>query len=405
VSGPSFLGYNAEMADNSLFLDYNSTTPLDAEVARAMAEKQGEAWGNPSSVHASGRAAKKLLEEARERVAAQIGCDPGELYFTSGGTESDNLAIKGCYFADPRRPRVVAVAQMEHPAVLEAAEDLEKAGAEVRHIPSNSGGVVTPEVLTEAVGDGAAVAAVMATNNETGTIQPVRALADAAHTTRTYFHCDAVQAIGKIAVQVGDWDVDFLALTGHKFYGPRGIGALYVRRGVPLARQISGGSHERKRRAGTENVIGAWGLCLALEKANQMLETEDFRLRALSVHLMSRITAEIPDVHFHGDLSRRVSNTVCLSFAGVEGESVVVSLDLKSICVASGSACSSGATEPSHVILAMGVEPQLAAGAVRVSMGRGTTQEHIDQLAAELPPIVKRLRSLSPTYPQGVSQP
>jgi cysteine desulfurase len=393
------------MANRNLFLDYNSTTPLDAEVATAMAEKQVEAWGNPSSVHASGRVAKKLLEEARERVSDQIGCDPGELYFTSGGTESDNLALKGCYFADPRRPRIVAVAKMEHPAVLEAAEDLEKAGAEVHHIDSNSGGIVTPEALSLAVGQGAAVAAVMAINNETGTIQPVGALADAAHATHTYFHCDAVQAMGKIPVNVKSWDVDFMALTAHKFYGPRGIGALYVRRGVPLARQISGGSHERKRRAGTENVIGAWGLCLALEKANQTLEQEDRRLRALSDHLIGRLNTEIPDVHFHGDLSNRVSNTVSFSFAGIEGESVVVSLDLKNICVASGSACSSGATEPSHVILAMGVDPALAAGAVRVSMGRDTTQEHVDQLLTELPPIVARLRSLSPTYTGSVSQP
>jgi cysteine desulfurase len=370
-----------------------------------MAEKQAEAWGNPSSVHAYGRAAKKLLEEARERVSEQIGCDTGELYFTSGGTESDNLAIKGCYFADPRRPRMVAVAKMEHPAVLEAADDLEKAGAEVRYIDSDSRGVVTPEALALAVGQGAAVAAVMATNNETGTIQPVRALADAAHATNTYFHCDAVQAIGKIPVSVEEWNVDFLALTAHKFYGPRGIGALYVRRGVPLARQISGGSQERKRRAGTESVIGAWGLSLALEKANRMREQEDRRLRTLSDHLIGRLKADIPDVHFHGDLSSRVSNTVNMSFAGIEGESVVVSLDLKNICVASGSACSSGATEPSHVILAMGVDPALAAGAVRVSMGRDTTQEHVDQLLTELPPIVDRLRSLSPSYTAGLSQP
>jgi cysteine desulfurase len=393
------------MANTPLFLDYNSTTPLDAEVAAAMAEKQAEAWGNPSSVHAYGRAAKKLLEEARERVSEQIGCDTGELYFTSGGTESDNLAIKGCYFADPRRPRMVAVAKMEHPAVLEAADDLEKAGAEVRYIDSDSRGVVTPEALALAVGQGAAVAAVMATNNETGTIQPVRALADAAHATNTYFHCDAVQAIGKIPVSVEEWNVDFLALTAHKFYGPRGIGALYVRRGVPLARQISGGSQERKRRAGTESVIGAWGLSLALEKANRMREQEDRRLRTLSDHLIGRLKADIPDVHFHGDLSSRVSNTVNMSFAGIEGESVVVSLDLKNICVASGSACSSGATEPSHVILAMGVDPALAAGAVRVSMGRDTTQEHVDQLLTELPPIVDRLRSLSPSYTAGLSQP
>lgn len=389
------------MSEQNIFLDYNSTTPLDPEIAQAMASRQPEAWGNPSSVHAAGRLAKKVLEESRERASLQIHCDPGELYFTSGGTESDNLALKGCYFSDPRRPRRVAVSAIEHSAVLGAAEDLRKLGAQVVSIPADSRGIVTPQALEEAVREGVTVAAVMAANNETGTIQPVRALADAAHTHQARFHCDAVQAIGKIPVDVRAWEVDFLALTAHKFYGPRGIGALFVRRGVPLAPQISGGGHERNRRAGTENVIGAYGLALALEKANRMLSDEEIRLRALSEHFIKMMRSQVPGTHLHGDPAFRVANTVSCSFEGVEGESVVVSLDLKGLCVASGSACSSGATEPSHVILALGVDPQLAAGAVRFSFGRSTERSDIDRLLSELPPIVERLRALSPSYAGG----
>jgi cysteine desulfurase len=391
------------MSEAHLFLDYNSTTPLDPEVAAAMAARQDEAWGNPSSVHTAGRRAKKVLEEARERVAAQIHCDPGELYFTSGGTESDNLALKGCYFADPRQPRRVAVSAIEHSAVLGAAEDLRKLGALVVSIPADRRGLVTPQALTEAVRPGVCVAAVMAANNETGTIQPVRELADAAHAARARFHCDAVQAVGKIPVDVRAWDVDFLALTAHKFYGPRGIGALYVRRGIPLAPQISGGGHERNRRAGTENVLGAYGLAVAMEKAQGTMAAETARLRALSDYLLENLRARIPGTHLHGDPAFRVANTVNCSFEGVEGEAVVVSLDLKGICVASGSACSSGATEPSHVILALGVEPQLASGAVRISLGRSTQKPDVDRLLAELGPVVERLRLLSPTYAGGVA--
>lgn len=385
------------MSDSSLFLDYNSTTPLDAEVAQEMSRRGSEAWGNPSSVHAEGRRARKLLEEARERTAAQLGCDPGELYFTSGGTESDNLALKGCYFGDPRKPRRVAVSAIEHSAVLGAADDLRKQGAEVAVIPPNRGGVVTPEALETALAEGACVAAVMATNNETGTMQPVAELASAAHARGARFHCDAVQAVGKVPVDARAWGVDFLALTAHKFYGPRGIGALYVRRGVPLASQITGGGHERNRRAGTENVMGAYGLALALEKANQLRDREESRLRDLSERFIARLFTTVPGTHLHGDPTLRVANTVSCSFEGVEGEAVVVSLDLKGICVASGSACSSGATEPSHVLVAMGVPPMLASGAVRFSLGRATRQEDLDRLLVELGPVVERLRSLSPS--------
>jgi len=387
------------LSNQSVFLDHNSTTPLDPEVAGAMAQAQETAWGNPSSVHAAGRAAKKILEEARERAAAQLGCDPGELYFTSGGTESDNLALKGSYFAYPRKPRRVLVSAIEHPAVLAAAADLLSQGAEVTEIPATAGGVITADALTTALGtDGAVVVAVMAANNETGTIQPTRELADAAHARDALFFSDAVQAIGKVPVDVRDWNVDMLALTAHKFYGPRGIGALYVRRGLALAAQITGGSQERKRRGGTENVVGAFGLAVALEKANRLLDSETRRLTELSDYFIEALLEAVPDVHLHGDRAHRVANTVNLSFAGAEGEAVVVSLDLVGLCVASGSACASGATEPSHVILALGVPPHRAAGAVRVSLGRTTTREDVERLLRELPPVVERLRALSPTY-------
>jgi cysteine desulfurase len=384
--------------ERPIFLDYNSTTPLDPEVQAAMQDRQAEAWGNPSSVHAVGRAAKKLLEEARERTAAEIGCDPGELYFTSGGTEADNLALKGIYHGYPDRARRLAVSAIEHPAVGAAADDLKQLGAEVVTIPCDSRGVVAPAALTEALGAEAVLVSVMAANNETGTIQPVADLAAAAHDRGALFHTDAVQALGKIEANVQTWGVDLLSLAAHKFYGPRGIGALFVRRGLALSPQITGGSHERRRRAGTENVIGAWGLACALEKANRLRRDEETRLRRLTEDFVTRLKGSVPDIHLHGDFDLRLPNTVSLSFAGVEGEAVVVSLDLKSICIASGSACSSGATEPSHVILALGCDPQLAAGAVRISFGRFTTEAEADRLLAELPPAVARLRALSPSY-------
>jgi cysteine desulfurase len=390
-----------DMAAAFVFFDYNSTTPLDPEVQEAMTAAQADAWGNPSSVHAYGRAAKKLLEEARERTAVQIGCEPGELYFTSGGTESDNLALKGCYFGNPRRPRRLALSAIEHPAILGAGDDLRRAGAELISVPCDRRGVVTPEALALALEQDVLLATVMAASNETGIRQPVKELAAAAHARGALFHTDAVQALGKIPVDVRDWDVDLLALTAHKFYGPRGIGALFIRRGIACSAQISGGAHERGRRAGTENVIGAWGLALALEKANRLLAEEDRRLRALTTDFIARLIASVPGVHLHGDPDLRVANTVSLTFAGVEGEAVVVSLDLKGLCVASGSACSSGATEPSHVILAMGVEPRLAAGALRFSFGRFTTVADVERLLGELPSVVSRLRELSPSFDGG----
>jgi cysteine desulfurase len=387
----------------TIFFDHNSTTPLDREVQDEMQRTQATAWANPSSVHAAGRTAKKALEEARERVAAQIGCDPGELYFTSGGTESDHLALKGCYFGNPNRPRRVVVSAIEHSAVLAAASDLKAFGAEIVHVGCDARGVVMPDALRSALEGGAVVASVMAVNNETGVIQPTSELALAAREAGTYFHTDAVQAMGKLPVNVRHWGVDMLSLTAHKFYGPRGVGALFIRRGIAITPQITGGAHERKRRAGTENVAGAWGLAVALEKANAQLESEERRLRELSEYFLGRLKADIPDVHVNGDERMRVANTVNVSFAGVEGESIVVSLDLKSICVASGSACSSGATEPSHVIMALGIDPNLAAGAVRFSFGHSTTREQIDRTLAELPPIVERLRNLSPSYAGGVA--
>lgn len=386
------------MTETSIFLDYNSTTPLDPEVQAEMQRVQELAWANPSSVHGAGRAARKVLEDARERVAQELGCDPGEVYFTSGGTESDHLAIKGCFYANPGRSRRLIVSTVEHPAVLAAADDLRAAGAEIVRVGVDGSGVVRTAELSELLATDTLLVSVMAANNETGTLQPIPELTRACREAGAVFHTDAVQAIGKIPVNVRDWGVDMLSLTAHKFYGPRGVGALFVRRGVALAPQITGGSQERKRRAGTENVVGAWGLAVALERANAMMAEETKRLHDLTEHFLDGLKAAVSDVHVNGSETERVANTLNMSFPGVEGESIVVSLDLKSIHVASGSACSSGATEPSHAILALGIDPNLAAGAVRISLGRQTTRAHMDRLLAELPPIVERLRQLSPTY-------
>jgi cysteine desulfurase len=382
-----------------IYLDHNATTPVDPEVVTAMTPFFSHAFGNASSAHSFGRDAKVALENAREQIAAFINCEPGELFFTSGGTESDNLAVLGTAHQFQSRKKHLVVGATEHHAVLEPAEYLaHRHGFELDLLPVDNEGFAKADDLTGLINEQTALVSVMHANNETGTIQNIAALAGAASEAGVLFHTDAVQSIGKIKVDVKALGVDMLSLTGHKIYGAKGTGALYVRQGVKIAPLFFGGSHERKRRPGTENVAGAVGLAKALEIAHERMEKDYETLSKLADYFLERVLERVPDCRLNGSRTNRIPQTVNIAFDGIEGESVVLALDLKGIAVASGSACTSGATEPSHVLQAMDIPAVSARGAIRFSLGRSTTRDDLDYVLAELPPAVARLREMSPMY-------
>lgn len=387
-----------------IYLDHNATTPVDPGVIEAMLPYFGNRFGNASSVHQFGRDAKVALENAREQIAAVINCEPSELYFTSGGTESDNIAVLGTAYQLRSRKNHLVVGAAEHHAVLEPTEYLHhKEGFAFDLLPVDGEGFASPDQLMELVTEKTALVSVMHANNETGAIQDIAPLSEVAHEKGALFHTDAVQAVGKIKVDVKELGVDMLSLTGHKIYGPKGAGALYVRQGVKIAALFYGGSHEKKRRPGTENIAGIVGLAKTLEIAGQRREQDFEKLTALAEYFIEALTGQIPDVFLNGPRTNRVPPTVNLSFGGVEGESIVVALDLEQVAVSSGSACTSGATEPSHVLAAMGVPAGLARGAIRFSMGRSTTKKQLAYVLEKLPPIIERLRAMSPAHSRGDS--
>lgn len=385
-----------------IYLDHNATTPVDCEVVEAMTPFLTGAFGNASSVHAFGRDARVALENAREQIAGFIKCRPDELYFTSGGTESDNLAVLGTAFQMKGKRDHIVVGAAEHHAVLEPAEYLHhEHGFGLDLAPVDSEGFVAPMRLRSLVTENTALVSIMHANNEVGTVQDIASLSKRAHELGALFHTDAVQSVGKVTVNVQDLDVDLLSLTGHKIYGPKGTGALFIRRGIKIDPLFYGGSHEKKRRPGTENVAGVVGLAKTLEIAARRMEQDNSRLSELADYFIDRVLKEIPKAYFNGPRMGRVPQTVNLSFPGAEGESLVLSLDTKGVAVSSGSACTSGATEPSHVLKAMGVDNLRGQGAVRFSLGRSTTREQIDYVLEVLPPVVERLRSVSPISPDG----
>ena len=387
-----------------VYLDHNATTPVDPAVTETMLPYLSAKFGNASSVHQFGRDAKVALENAREQIAAFINCQPAELYFTSGGTESDNLAVLGVgYHMRGRRDHLV-VGTTEHHAVLEPAEHLHQHdGFALDFLPVDREGFVVPDRLQALVSERTALVSVMQANNETGAIQDIAALAEISREQGALFHTDAVQAVGKIKVDVAELGVDLLSLTGHKIYGPKGTGALFIRQGIKIAPLFYGGSHEKKRRPGTENVAGAVGLAKALEVAGGRLDQDFQQMSQLADYFIDAVLQKIPDVSLNGPRTNRVPPTVNLSFKGVEGESVVLALDLEHIAVSSGSACTSGATEPSRVLTAMGIPAELAQGSIRFSLGRSTTREQLDYVLKKLPPVIERLRAMSPTYHQSES--
>ena len=380
-----------------VYLDYNATAPVTAEVADAVSAALRECPGNASSIHAFGQRAKAVLDDARTAVARLIGAEPSEIVFTSGGTEADNLAVRGVADVqkDGVRPAFITSA-IEHEAVLNSVKALGRRGWPVTMLPAAPGGVVSVEALASALAAGdapPALVSVMLVNNELGTLQPVKALAALARARGVLFHTDAVQAVGRIPVNVRDLGVDMLSIAGHKFGAPKGVGALWVRRGLSLQPQSVGGRQERGRRAGTENTPAIEGLRVAAERAARLLSSEPARQAALRDRLEHGILERVPGSVVNGGPGARVPNTTNISFEGVEGESLVIGLDLEGIAVSTGSACSSGTLEPSHVLRAMGLPPSRIESAVRFSLGEATTEAEVDRVLDVVPAVVGRLRA------------
>ncbi|MFW6456715.1 MAG: cysteine desulfurase NifS [Planctomycetota bacterium] len=381
-----------------VYMDHSATTPTRPEVMEAMRPYHTETFGNASSVHSYGREARSALEEARESVASQMGVGRDSIIFTSGGTESDNLALKGAAWAHRESGRHIITTSIEHHAVLNTCEWLEDVGFDVTCLPVDENGLVSPDTLHDALRSDTILVSIMLANNEVGVLQPINQLAEIVHETGALFHTDAVQAVGKVPVEMSELDVDLMAISGHKFYGPKGVGVLYRCEGTRIEPLQHGGHHEGNLRAGTENVAGAVGLAEALRLACAEREAEAKRLSLLRDRLQSGIMEEIDDVILNGDAEKRLPHLLNISILGVEGESLLLGLDAEGIAVSTGSACSSGSLEPSHVLTAMDIPPEVAHGSLRFSLGRINDESDVDYVLDKLPDVVKRLRDMSPTY-------
>ncbi len=385
---------NSSTNPNRIYLDHSATTPVHPAVVETMLPFLTQNFGNASSIHSFGQEAKVALEEARRQVASLICAEPSEIVFTSGGTEADNWAIKGTANFFEGSKRHIVISAVEHHAVLDACKYLEKSGFEVTYIVVDRVGRIEPERVAHAIREDTFLVSVMHANNETGTINPIREIGALAQERCVLFHTDAVQTVGKIAIDVKGMNVDLLSLSGHKIYGPKGIGALYIRRGTQIDKMFHGGRHERDRRAGTENVPAAVGLGKVAEICQDRMVKDADKLRELNEELHSKITQRISNVHLNGDQNRRVPGILNLSFDGVENDSLMLSLDLQGIAVSNGSACTSGTVEPSHVLKAMGLPKNLIRSAIRFSLGRDNTADEIDRTVDALKGIVERLRAV-----------
>jgi cysteine desulfurase len=387
---------------NRIYLDHNATTAVRSEVLEAMLPFFERNYGNASSLHSFGREARKAMEEARAKVAAVLNCEPNEIVFTGSGTEADNHAIIGVFFANRARGQHIVTSKTEHHAVLHACEYLEKHhGASVTYLGVDSHGKTDPETVKESLTDKTQLVSIMHANNEVGTIQPLPEIAAVCREKGILLHTDAVQTFGKIETDVKKLGTDLLSLSAHKIYGPKGVGALYVRKGTKLHALIHGGGHERNRRAGTENVAGIVALGLAAEVASKEREEQAKRLSTLRDRLWKGIEQKIPNIRRNGHSVESLPGTLNVSFEFIEGESILLSLDVKGVAASSGSACTSGSLEPSHVLAAMGVPTEVAQGSVRFSLGRENTEQEIDYVLQELPPIIERLRQMSPITPRA----
>jgi len=381
-----------------IYFDHNATTPVDPTVVEAIARALSGTFGNASSVHHFGQQAKAVLDDARSAVASLISAEPSEIVFTSGGTESDNFALRGVAEAlEPTGRRHLIASSIEHEAVLVTLRALARRGWRTTLLSVDQSGIVKPEALAEALTDETALVSVMHANNEIGTIQPIAELARLAHGRGALFHTDAVQSIGKIPVDVRALGLDLLSLSAHKFNGPKGVGALWIKRGARVTSVMTGGKHERNRRAGTENVPGIAGLGVAAQLAAKKLSSESVRFAALRNRLEAEILQKVPGTAVNGVREPRVPNTTNISFDAIEAESLLIALDLEGVAVSTGSACSSGTLEPSHVLRAMGLPSPRTQNSIRMSLGAGNTDAEVDFVVSKLPAIVEKLRSLTGT--------
>ena len=383
---------------DKIYFDHNATTPVLPEVFDAMVPYLKELWGNPSSIHWAGRGTRKAVDEARDRVCALLNCAPLELIFTSSGTEGDNHAIKGIAFSKKDKGNHIITTKVEHPAVLNTCKYLAKEGFDVTYLDVDADGMIDLDALKAAITDKTILITIMYANNETGVIFPIPEIGEIARERGVTFHTDAVQAAGKLPIDLKTLNADLLTISGHKLYGPKGVGALFARRGVRLTPLIHGGHHERNRRGGTENVAGIIGFGKACEIALADMDHEITHLKALRDRLEKGILEKEDHVKINGAVDRRLPNTSNISYEFVEGESLLLSLDMKGVAASSGSACTSGSLEPSHVLLAMSLSHEMSHGSVRISLGKSNTEQEIDYLIEIMPPIVARMRSMSPLY-------
>lgn len=380
-----------------VYFDHSATTPVDPAVADLMYKYMVEEYGNPSSIHAFGRPVRKAVEEARSIVAEAIGASGvGEITFTSGGTESDNMAIRGAAYANRQKGNHIITSAVEHTAVLATCKQLEKEGFSVTVLPVDQYGMVSPAEVEKAITDQTILVSIMHANNEIGTINPIKEISEVVHQHKVIFHTDAVQSFGKIPVNVDELGVDLLTLSGHKIYGPKGSGVMYLRKGTWWLPINYGGGQERRRRPGTENAPAIIGLGKAAQLAMQRREEEGKRLSGYRDQIISTVLDSIPHTILTGHPTKRLPGHVSFCFRYIEGESMLLSLDMKGIAISSGSACTSGSLEPSHALLAIGLTHEVAHGSLRLTMGKDNSQEDVDYFLAELPPIIDRLRAMSP---------
>lgn len=383
---------------NRIYMDNAATTRVTEPVFEAMKPYFCEKFGNPMSVHSFGRESRRAVEEARRQVAAALNADSREIYFTGCGTESDNWALRGAAYARGNTRRTMVTTTIEHHAILHTAEQLEKEGFKVVYVPVDEFGIVKLDEMEKAITEDVFLVSVMTANNEIGTIQPIEEIARMARAKGALFHTDAVQAIGSVKIDVKAMGIDLLSLSGHKFHAPKGVGALYMKNSVHIERLIRGGAQERTQRAGTENLASIVGLGKAIELATADIDAHNAKLTGMRDHMISEILARIPETRLNGDAKRRLPGNVNVSVRYIEGESLLLSLDLKGIAASSGSACTSGALDPSHVLLAIGLPHEVAHGSLRLTMNEENTMEEVDTVVETLVEIVKRLRAMSPLY-------
>ena len=383
---------------DTVYFDNSATTKTDEEVVKAMLPYLSESYGNPSSIYKIGRDNKKAIEDARQIVAQTLNCDSKEIYFTAGGSESDNTAIRGIAYGYKSKGNHIITSKIEHPAVLETCKQLEKEGFEVTYLNVNENGIVDLEELKKSIKPTTTLITIMFANNEIGTIEPIKEIGEIAKANNVLFHTDAVQAVGSVRIDVKELNIDSLSMSAHKFYGPKGVGALYVRQGVKFEKFVNGGHQERNKRAGTENVPGIVGLGKALEIAYRDLDEHNKKIKELRDYFVESIKEKIPYIKINGDMEKRLPGNSNISFRFIEGEGLLLNLDLKGICASSGSACTSGSLDPSHVLLAIGLPHEIAHGSLRISIGKYNTKEEVDYLIENLVEIVSRLREMSPLW-------